>query len=1000
MRVSPPVVKSIAMALLLGPISALAAQGNPLSEVQRFRSYPFIDKAYQALRNDEPVEAEKLARHVLDEISPHVIEARVIVVQALDRQGRYEEALDMAASLPPGDQAALVQSLRLNWINQGDLSAAIVEGWLAEEADAAQREQVLRSYAQRLHELHGPVAALRWLQGRPASELTVTALLERAVFAEQAEQWMAVISDLEPLAADRVLPADSWRRLGLAYVMTDNDRLPAYLQSAPSNEDGVSVRLSAAERAIGQGQARQAKQLLLPLERAQALSMPQRALLLQAARDDGDVALAAELAVRLDRPCLESIEWLSVAAPQLAREALGDCSPATDPRHWLILAQRLEAEYALMSAILPEPWNTQRQDYLLARWLPRNEFVKARDWLQQQAPSPRRTARLAQIAQSIGDKSAAASEWREHYRATGELRSADLASFLWLQSDRPAEARAFLTDVWRRRGELPEPLLSRLVDLYVQAPDLKVSQLDEFAKQLPPSARGRLYGALAAEGRCGVVAQLTVNAPTDVDELRALGVCSLPQQPGQAVVYLQLAAGAGDVESRRQLAYALAAAGLPEDAYAQWNSMPADELDIEARLALSRVALTLGHLDAAEQHWQDAQSLTSEGWRLGALISEGRGRDDEALERYRQAQALGEQPADYYQGAVVAFRAGREELGMQWLRRATELAPENGLFLQEYGMRLAAAATPVERALAVAPLNKAARLLPESTDLAQALAFRLIETGEPEEARAQLRRSIDLLPVEASAEAQRFAARRQHESLERRNRLSLATSWSPDGVRRSAGQRRNDEFSHGVLLDHPLDGPLANRLSAYGRIMASGKDSDALDTVGGGVGLRYMPFQSINLNLYGEFFREDKRVADNDLMLRASASFLDQGEYRNDWRVDQNHWPERSLYMDAAWWVDESERLLVTRFTRGHAFKLPTSSAQTLSPYLVGQGTEQDRQQDLRVGAGLRWQLWFDDDRYNAYRRRLSMSVEYQQALGGNLYERANGLQIGIELAL
>jgi len=988
------------MALLLGPISALAAQGNPLSEVQRFRSYPFIDKAYQALRNDEPVEAEKLARHVLDEISPHVIEARVIVVQALDRQGRYEEALDMAASLPPGDQAALVQSLRLNWINQGELSAAIVEGWLAEEADAAQREQVLRSYAQRLHELHGPVAALRWLQGRPASELTVTALLERAVFAEQAEQWMAVISDLEPLAADGVLPAGSWRRLGLAYVMTDNDRLPAYLQSAPSNEDGVSVRLSAAERAIGQGQARQAKQLLLPLERAQALSMPQRALLLQAARDDGDVALAAELAVRLDRPCLESIEWLSVAAPQLAREALGDCSPATDPRHWLILAQRLEAEDALMSAILPEPWNTQRQDYLLARWLPRNEFVKARDWLQQQAPSPRRTARLAQIAQSIGDKSAAASEWREHYRATGELRSADLASFLWLQADRPAEALAFLTDVWRRRGELPEPLLSRLVDLYVQAPDLKVSQLDEFAKQLPPSARGRLYGALAAEGRCGVVAQLTANAATDVDELRALGVCSLPQRPGQAVVYLQLAAGAGDVEIRGQLAYALAAAGLPEDAYAQWNSMPADELDIEARLALSRVALILGHLDAAEQHWQDAQSLTSEGWRLGALISEGRGRDDEALERYRQAQALGEQPADYYQGAVVAFRAGREELGMQWLRRATELAPENGLFLKEYGMRLAAAATPVERAQAVAPLNKAAKLLPESTDLAQALAFRLIETGEPEEARAQLRRSIDLLPVEASAAAQRFAARRQHESLERRNRLSLATSWSPDGVRRSAGQRRNDEFSHGVLLDHPLDGPLANRLSAYGRIMASGKDSDALDTVGGGVGLRYMPFQSINLNLYGEFFREDKRVADNDLMLRASASFLDQGEYRNDWRVDQNHWPERSLYMDAAWWVDESERLLVTRFTRGHAFKLPTSSAQTLSPYLVGQGTEQDRQQDLRVGAGLRWQLWFDDDRYNAYRRRLSMSVEYQQALGGNLYERTNGLQIGIELAL
>ena len=99
MRVSSPVVKSIAIALLLGPISALAVQGNAVSEVQRFRSFPFVDKAYQALRNDESVKAEKLARHVLEEISPHVIEARVIVVQALDRQGRYEEALDMAATL-------------------------------------------------------------------------------------------------------------------------------------------------------------------------------------------------------------------------------------------------------------------------------------------------------------------------------------------------------------------------------------------------------------------------------------------------------------------------------------------------------------------------------------------------------------------------------------------------------------------------------------------------------------------------------------------------------------------------------------------------------------------------------------------------------------------------------------------------------------------------------------------------------------------------------------
>ena len=57
-----------------------------------------------------------------------------------------------------------------------------------------------------------------------------------------------------------------------------------------------------------------------------------------------------------------------------------------------------------------------------------------------------------------------------------------------------------------------------------------------------------------------------------------------------------------------------------------------------------------------------------------------------------------------------------------------------------------------------------------------------------------------------------------------------------------------------------------------------------------------------------------------------------------------------------------------------------------------------DWRQDLRSGFGLRWQWWFDDDIYNAYRAHLTVRTEYQQSLGGNLYEGANGVLLGVEV--
>lgn len=76
-----------------------------------------------------------------------------------------------------------------------------------------------------------------------------------------------------------------------------------------------------------------------------------------------------------------------------------------------------------------------------------------------------------------------------------------------------------------------------------------------------------------------------------------------------------------------------------------------------------------------------------------------------------------------------------------------------------------------------------------------------------------------------------------------------------------------------------------------------------------------------------------------------------------------------------------------------------TSSAQAAGPYAMLQGSEQDQQQDLRAGLGLSWQLWFDEDHYNAFHNNLTLRVEYQWNLGGNLFDRRDGWMGGLELA-
>ncbi|WP_166365137.1 NfrA family protein [Pseudomonas akapageensis] len=1049
-------------ALILGSLllslCSSALQAENLSDFERFRSYPYLDRSYREAKKQNWAEVERLTRHLL-ELVPKNEEARVLLVQALAKQRRYRDAMQAAEPLGnSGDYGDALLNLRLTWIAQDPPGPSQVQEWLA-QSNGSQRVRLWQAYSLSLARFGGAKRALDWLnEVQPKGDENVLRLA-RANWAEQLRDWDTTIEELAPLAARGELPPKDWERLANAYIQKlDEKPLQALLQHAPTPAAARKARLAMADRAIALGHAEQAQRWLQTLP-AEDLARPeQRQQLWELARETNDTRLVEQLSADLQRPCLETVDWLSRRDPQAALERLHGCRASDDPKTWLILAQRLQANDLLQTQRLPEPWDTARREQLLDALQQQGNSKQVLAFLAQQPQTPDVLKRRAELLQAGGRTREAAELWERHYRQSGSLASLDQATYLNLKNGERAHTRQLLEQAYdRHQGRLPPALLQRLAGMYTQADSpIDVQRMSALVNRVDPANRAQLLGRLAETGHCDAVRQAIGPQPTEVGQLRALGRCSMPDNPGQAVTYYQAAERLGDRGSRIPLAYALDAAGDPVAAQGIWNTLSPAEWTDNARLTAARSALNAHDPARAEQHWEKVPHTSADDWALGAAIAQQQNNPGLALERQRQALQHQPRADHYYAASVTAQQAGDTAQSTAWLAEAVRLDPAQPRYRADYGMRLAGADTPEVRRQSIPYLQQATAAFPEDYRLGETLAWRYAEAEDSAAAREELRRVLDVEETVVngddeygSLEARKYRQRRAHETLSRRDSRTLASTWSPAGVSTNDNFLNTDSQQNGTqerratsqnvqiaMWDHALgDEPSRNgsTLSVYARALLGGQGRyEYGQFLGTGVGLRYKPFGDSNLNLYSEFYRQiqlsdedydslslgetlnPNKVQDgyddlinhgdssNDLLLRATASYFDQGEYRNDWRIDENDWNERFLYLDAAWWTRAGDHAWLSRYQQGHAWKLPVNSPQTLMPYgfaeFASQDPDNDWRQDLRAGVGARWQWWFNGDRYNAYRGHLTVRTEYQQALGGNLYERANGVLLGVEL--
>ncbi|TVT86120.1 phage receptor [Pseudomonas sp. H3(2019)] len=1038
--------------LLLGLSAASWVDAAPLSDFEQFRSFPYMDRSYREAKKGNWSEVERLMRHLLTEV-PNNEETRAMLVESLAKQHRYKDAVQ---ALPdtPGNSDTLLE-LRLTWIEQDPPSAGEVESWIA-NSPANQRVRLWQAYSLSLAKQSGAARAYDWLAHLPIQGDDNVLHLARANWAEQLRNWDGVIQELAPLAARKQLDAEDWQRLANAYVQRlEEQPLEDLLQQAPTPEAARKVRLAMVDRAVAMGHLQQAQRWMQSLPAGDLADPAQRQRLWELARQTGDTQAVQRLSGELQRPCLETAEWLSPRDPHAALAQLRGCSPSADPQTWLVLAQRLQATELLQNQRLPEPWDSKRRERLLDIWQQQGQSDKVMAWLASQPQTADVLKRRAELLQALGRNGEAATLWERHYQQTGNLDSLNQATYLALNNGQRDHAQQLLEDAFDRHdARLPAAMLQRLAGLYGSSSTTTPAQQKRMAlllNRVDAATRGQLLGQLAENGQCDAVRQAIGAQPKEAGEFRALGRCTLPNLPGEAAVYYQNAEKLGDRGSRLPLAYALEAAGDSAGALRIWRSVPDSQLTENARLTASRSALTVGDTDDAERYWQQSHTRGSNEWALGAAIAQARGNNVLALERQRQALQQSPDAGHFYGASVTAQKAEDLPQSTVWLAEAVHRDPNNPRYSADYGMRLAGAETRQERASAIPYLQTATHNFPEDYNLGETLAWRYDEVEDSASARKELRRVIDLEqnPVgddSDSLEARRYRQRRAHETLSRRDSVTLASTWSPAGVStndilrpdNTQGTARHaaSQNVQVAMWDHALgDEPsrAGSTLSVYGRALLGGTGrSSYAESVGTGLGLRYKPWGTANINFYAEVYKQNTFDDQNkqglnlgeflnpnqlwdqlndhrkdghtstDYLLRTTASFLDQGRFRNDWRIDESDWEERFLYLDAAWWTKAGDHQWLSRFQQGHAWKLPFNSAQTLMPYgfleFASQDPNNDWRQDLRTGLGLRWQWWFDDDTYNAYRAHLTVRTEYQQSLGGNLYEGGNGVLLGVEL--
>ena len=794
-----------------------------------------------------------------------------------------------------------------------------------------------------------------------------------------------------------------------------------------ASPEGISLRRALAQRAIHLGDMDRAARQFEVLERMGqlghaereqwfnvliALDRPQRARQLQeSGRLDTTthrLALAQLLARRGDLQVLagylrsgapafdnarQEAQWIDMLK-RVARQQpnlLRDYRPRTDG------GRMRHARLSLQQAIDGQDW--ERASRLLER-LPPSRFLDPRFEL------ALRTGRFDQ-ALAIGR--------RLDRPGKGRL---DALSYRLMQAGGERQATRWLLQAYPFPDDPHhEALMARLALLAWAHPQWIGEQDRQRLRQdraAPSRQAGQLRILVALRDCAGLRAMVgRPDMPSPARAWSALGACYREQQPGLAQYALERAYRLQpDAEHARALAYQDFANRDYAGAMAIWRGLPPEALREADLLAAADTAIEAGQ-GAEARSWLDAyaERVGSPGDRYWSLRARVRNGDDAAaVADLRQAIRLRPDPDYFLRLADLERLRSHPQAELDALLRAQSMRPHDAVLAQRIGY----AYLRQERIdSAIAQFERARIATPGDPVPVRELMYLSRQRGDRDQAQRYAALAIDRIDADAGApsgvardaarDPQRFALRRLHEEMGRRwsvdadlilgDTLSSAANPIAPGVSYRSYFQAEAQYRFGDAWPRIGGGGLA----AYARVFAgSGQEGDLWPTHAPmlGAGVHWQPWRSRNLVMTLERQQplDHHPYTRSDTMARVSYSTAFRDRYNQDWHPAKRTWATQNLYLDLAHYFAGRQTVVTADYRLGlHRRVAP---GQTVEPYAHVQfnGLERGRGRgfgrDVRVGAGLRWNLWYGQSRYDAYRHRFSIGLEVQHAFTSYLHER------------
>lgn len=706
---------------------------------------------------------------------------------------------------------------------------------------------------------------------------------------------------------------------------------------------------------------------------------------------------------------------------------------ARQEQSWLYLLSRYSASpHQAMLAYKPQ--FTANQHYVVGAALP--EALKAGDHVQAQMlldslPADQMLAERYTLSRATHNREETLRLARLMYqRSPQNLRLLDQLTWQLMQEGQEQEATQLLLARYPFAGDSSESatLIARLAGLLTAHPQwVTPGQLARLSKPLPDTALRQAQSQLPGiSTRCDALRPLLDDLSSDYNAStwRRLAHCYQPELPGMALYTLQQARQRQpDLYQTRAVAWQAYAVEEYAIALRAWNTIPLSEMRNEDLMAAANTAQVAGDAGARDRFIDAAQGRgldNSENWWWLHAQRYLPAQPAQAIADLNQAIAIEPTSRALTARAALLWDAKRTQEAVNDLRQALVIDPGNSVTQAALGYALwdQGAYLPSRSAL-----EKALAASPDDPQLIRQLMYVNQRLGDTARTQHYARQVIDELdadaevaPLTAAQRQEHFNARRVHEDIGRRWTFNFDTSLglnsgaiSPFSSQTSGSPSAQGYRSYGQLeAEYRLGRNMlleGDMLSVYGRLFARTTDSNVVLPVQDpmlGAGLRWKPLSDYTL-----FFAIEEQVPlahhdmKRDTLLRASASFLNGGQYSDEWHPNARGWFAQNLYFDAAYYMEQHIKAWTADYRASWHQKV--ASNQTIEPYahVQANGYRDEKTQGAQLGGvGVRWNIWTGQQRYDAWPHKISLGLEYQhtfKAINADSDERNNAfLTVGV----